>query len=835
MNPPCLLFELDARSSWLTVACVGALLLATQSKPSAAEVVDASLWGTDGIVYAMARAGNTIYLGGAFMSIGPNTGGGVPLSANTGRARTHFPRVAGTVYAAIPDGSGGWYIGGEFVAVGGVPRLNLAHVLADGTVGPWSPTASGTPVYAPTLPLVVCLAKEGSTVYVGGDFQTLSGEPRRNLGAVDAVSGAVLDWAPEPDHWVTALATQGGVVYAGGLFTHMGGQSRNYVAAVDVSSGAVTDWNPNAEYWVEVLVPDGEVVYAGGYFTRIGGQVRNRIAALDAASGMATEWDPNALGPDFELGTYVKDIVVEGGTVYVAGSFDHIGGEARGSVAALDARSGAATAWNPALGPRYPGYPPPPVLDVELHGGRVYIGGGFRTVDGVVRLNLASFEAATGALTEWNPGANGGVYALAAWRGTVYAGGEFGMVGTWQARQCLAAVDATTGELKPWNPDARGGLVFSLAASGGQVYVGGTFTSLGGQPRNNLGAVDTLAGAPTGWNPGANNSVDALLVHEGVVYAGGYFTALGGQVRRYVGAVDAETGLVTGWNPDPSRMVFAMAAYDRTIYLGGFFSQVGGLPRRYLAAVDAETGAVSPWDPQAEAGGWVRSLAVTGTTVYAGGAFDRMGGQVRNGLAAVDRTTGSVTSWDPARALVHPDVKALLVQDGTLYVGGDFERMGGQPRICLAAVDTITGAATAWDPGANGYVWSLLGRGDVIYAGGGFTRLGGWPCAGLAAFADSARRPAVVPRVRPVALAPVAPNPARSSAKLRFALAAPAAVDLAVFDVQGRRVATVLDHDRRSAGVHEVAIDANGWPEGLYVCRLDARGYAATRKMLVVR
>jgi hypothetical protein len=43
-----------------------------------------------------------------------------------------------------PDGSGGCYIGGNFNNVGGVPRNNLARVLANGTVDPnWDPDPDG--------------------------------------------------------------------------------------------------------------------------------------------------------------------------------------------------------------------------------------------------------------------------------------------------------------------------------------------------------------------------------------------------------------------------------------------------------------------------------------------------------------------------------------------------------------------------------------------------------------------------------------------------------------------------------------------------------------------
>ena len=84
---------------------------------------------TDGEVDAVALSGSTLYLGGRFSRVGPATGCGVPLATSTGTAASGFPRVDGPVYAAVPDGSGGWFIGGDFDAVGDSARSNLAHVL----------------------------------------------------------------------------------------------------------------------------------------------------------------------------------------------------------------------------------------------------------------------------------------------------------------------------------------------------------------------------------------------------------------------------------------------------------------------------------------------------------------------------------------------------------------------------------------------------------------------------------------------------------------------------------------------------------------------------------
>ena len=59
----------------------------------------------------------------------------------------------------------------------------------------------------------------------------------------------------------------------------------------------------------------------------------------------------------------------------------------------------------------------------------VYAGGSFNMAGGQLRSNLASLDLATGAVTSWNPSANGIVRALAANAGMVYAGGEFIAIG----------------------------------------------------------------------------------------------------------------------------------------------------------------------------------------------------------------------------------------------------------------------------------------------------------------------------------------------------------------------------------------------------------------------
>ena len=79
----------------------------------------------------------------------------------------------------------------------------------------------------------------------------------------------------------------------------------------------------------------------------------------------------------------------------------------------------------------------------------------------------------------------------------------------------------------------------------------------------------------------------------------------------------------------------------------------------------------------------------------------------------------------------------------------------------------------------------------------------------------------------------IAPNPVRTTGTLRFEMARPGDVQLALYDVLGRQV--VLAHGPHGAGQHEVALDASRLTPGLYIVRLQADRHAVTRRLTIVR
>jgi trimeric autotransporter adhesin len=677
-------------------------------------------WVTNGPVYAIVPAGDKIYIGGQFTYVWLYTGGWVPINSSTGAPAPAFPNINGSVHAVCADGNGGWFVGGAFTSVGGVARNNIAHILSSGSVDPaWDPNASF---------IVYSLALSGTTVYAGGSFSSIGGQSRNYIAALDATTGNATSWNPDASSSIFSLVVNAATVYAGGGFTSIGGQNRNRIAALDATTGNAMAWDPNADAEVQAIVVSGTTVYAGGEFGIIGGQSRYCIAALDATTGNVLAWNANASGCCYG----VKSLTLSGTTLYVGGGFNSIGGQSRNNIAALDAITGNALAWNPnASGIS----PQTGVYSLAVSGTTVYAGGNFTSVGGQSRNNIAALDATTGDVLPWNPNANNWVYSLAVSGTAVYAGGQFTGLGG-QRRNFIAAFDATTGKATDWDPNANGGVV-SLAVSGTTVYAGGSFDSIGGQGRNNIAALDATTGNASAWNPSADSSVSALAVSGTTVYAGGRFDSIGGQNRNCIAALDATTGSALAWNPNASRYfnvgpnVASLAVSGTTVYVGGTFGGIGGQSRNNIAALDATTGNALAWNPNANGCCGVKSLVVSGTTIYAGGEFGIIGGQSRGNIAALDATTGNALAWAPNASVskFSPSVYSLAVSGTTVYAGGWFDRIGGQSRNDIAALDAITGNALAWAPNTGTFdfvsgVYSLAVSGKTLYVGGNFTHIG---------------------------------------------------------------------------------------------------------------
>jgi hypothetical protein len=98
--------------------------------------------------------------------------------------------------------------------------------------------------------------------------------------------------------------------------------------------------------------------------------------------------------------------------------------------------------------------------------------------------------------------------------------------------------------------------------------------------------------------------------------------------------------------------------------------------------------------------------------------------------------------------------------------------------------------------------------------------------------ADGAPSPEAVPTA--VTLNQNYPNPFNPTTQISFDLADSRFVTLTVFDVVGRKVATLMN-GKVGAGHHTVAFDARALPSGTYLYHLEAGEFAAVKKMILMK
>jgi hypothetical protein len=668
---------LSSTRTWMSASFLAAML-AGGARLASAQALDANLWVTDGDVHTVVPSGNTLYVGGTFAYVGPNSGGWNEVDGY-GRAVAHLPRVDGDILGTVSDGAGGWWICGNFTRIAGLARPGIAHVLADGSVSPW------TPVPAPHAN-PVSIAVQGSRVFAVTSVSVFY--------AYDAQTGdQIPSWNPAVLGPVSSMVVDGNTLYCAGDFTFTitsppGNGSG--LCAIDTNTGAIANWDPAPAGSVTKLFTDGRWLYATGTFTEIGGQTHEGLARALLTAGHAWDaaWAPSIDSP-------LKALARVGEELWISGQFFFVNGNFVDRLTVVDTTTGAIASPTPIL-TGVEGQ----VTAMAVRSPWIYLGI-------TPTFTFPRVQSSRPLLVRMNP--------------------SDGQVdGTWRSYGLSSPTSVDVGSVTDLKLTSSGGLVAS-----------GHFVSLGGRRQLAVAALDRATGIPRMWDPNLSvteafpvvPSVSAILPTPNAVYLGGYFTRAAGQVRKSLAAVDPAYAILRPWKADLGAVVSlesgeakALLLHQDKILVGGAFSSIAGAPRTSLALVDSVVGNPVP--------GWacdvddqVNCLLPRGGMVYVGGGFTSVDGQPHNDLAAINPTTGDVSSWDPNVQGVQ--VWSLAAQNDTLYIAGDYSHVGGQSRVCLAAVTLSTGALLGWAPSAFGPAIAILIQGPNLLVGGEFQFLAG--------------------------------------------------------------------------------------------------------------
>jgi len=161
---------------------------------------------------------------------------------------------------------------------------------------------------------------------------------------------------------------------------------------------------------------------------------------------------------------------------------------------------------------------------------------------------------------------------------------------------------------------------------------------------------------------------------------------------------------------------------------------------------------------------------------------------------------------------------------------------GGQPYDCTSDVPVLLGASarviveSRADPGQS-YYWDGSAWQDLYYAG---DTTANFCIKALTIESTSAIGRADNGIPSQFSLGQNYPNPFNPTTTIPYELTATSHVRVEVFDILGRKVATLVDQTQ-TAGSHEVSWDASGAASGIYFYAIDAGDFAATRKMVLIK
>jgi hypothetical protein len=425
-------------------------------------------------------------------------------------------------------------------------------------------------------------------------------------------------------------------------------------------------------------------------------------------------------------------------------------------------------------------------------------------------------------------GANYWVNALTVYNSNVIAGGRFTDIGNY-----IAQWNGTT-----WS-DLGSGIKYaqnygietcinSLLAYNGNLLGGGSFDTAGITAASCIaqwnGTIWDSIGTGTPVFPYATSSgkgVNTIISFDSIVYACGYFDSIGHRLANNIAQWNGTKWLPLGSGTNGS--VSAMAIYNNHLFIGGTFDSVGGKPA-----------GIAEWNGS----GWIsicgplyiyntislyctiQAMAVYNGKLYVGGQFDSIGGIAANNIACWDGTTWS--SLGKGVAFVNTigfmgGVAALTVYNGNLIVGGGFDSAGGMPDNLIAKWDGST-----WSKLGNGIspfinnaeqtVWvsALCVNNGSLFAGGSFDTAGGIYTPNIARWTE----PVGIDEIQSNSdLVRVYPNP--SSGIMSFELGIRnESTTICIYNVLGEKVQSLIVHNS------SFIVDLRAQPAGIYLYRI---------------
>jgi hypothetical protein len=227
-------------------------------------------------VYALATWNDRLYVGGTFTNIaGVDRMNVAEFDLNSGQVTAWDAGLNRGLIKTLLVAGDTLYIGGLIRSSFGQTHRGLVSFdLPTGGLNSWDAGIGASDVES--------VAAVGTRLYIGGRFNTVAGFNRTNYVGIDTATGQILPAADASDVVYCVTATSNLVILSGN-FQSIAGQPRSYLAALNPDTGVVTSWNPAPDFFAQPVAILGNILFVGGAFVRLAGQTSRGVAAFALA------------------------------------------------------------------------------------------------------------------------------------------------------------------------------------------------------------------------------------------------------------------------------------------------------------------------------------------------------------------------------------------------------------------------------------------------------------------------------------------------------------------------------------------------------------------------
>ncbi|MBL0025168.1 MAG: delta-60 repeat domain-containing protein [Saprospiraceae bacterium] len=270
---------------------------------------------------------------------------------------------------------------GDFTSYNGISRNNIARLNANGSIDSTFNPGIGTNNWVGTSDI-----QSDGKILIGGGFTTFNGISRNSIARLNA--NGYLDETFNPglgaNDWVGTSAIQSdGKIIIGGEFTSYNGTARNRIARLNTDGSIDTSFipilGPNATVQTICIQNDGKIII-GGNFTSYNGASRNRIARLNANGSIDSTFNPG-FGANGTVLIISYSKCMEKSSLGGLGTLDGI---SRSCIARFNANGSPDETFNTGIGANNTIW----VANIQSDG-KILIGGGFTTFNGISRNRIA--------------------------------------------------------------------------------------------------------------------------------------------------------------------------------------------------------------------------------------------------------------------------------------------------------------------------------------------------------------------------------------------------------------------------------------------------------------